>query len=94
MSITIAYDWCQVVPFPLCELQSKWIAGLLSDRLILPSEEEMMEDVNAFYSDLEASGQPKRYNHNLGHPKVKFTFKFCLLAGFSLFQKGVFTIRI
>ncbi|TXG51108.1 hypothetical protein EZV62_023632 [Acer yangbiense] len=50
----------KVVPFPLWELQSKWIAGNLSGRLLLPSREEMMEDVKAFYSKLEASGRPKR----------------------------------
>jgi hypothetical protein len=47
------------------ELQSKWIAGVLSNRLMLPSQQEMMEDVEAFYSSLEVSGTPKRYTHNL-----------------------------
>ncbi|KAF2325526.1 hypothetical protein GH714_029845 [Hevea brasiliensis] len=32
---------------------------------LLPSQEEMVEDVNTFYSTLEASGIPKRYTHNL-----------------------------
>jgi hypothetical protein len=58
--------WCQAIPFPLCELQSKWIAGVLSNRFTLPSQEEMMEDVEAFYSSLEASGTPKRYTHCMG----------------------------
>lgn len=48
------------------ELQSKWIAGVLSNRLTLPSQQEMMEDVEAFYSSLEVSGTPKRYTHNMG----------------------------
>lgn len=61
---------CQVVPFPLFELQSKWIAGILSNRITLPSEEEMMEDVRAFYSLLESSGIPKRYTHNMGDYQV------------------------
>ncbi|KAK3170395.1 hypothetical protein Dsin_000173 [Dipteronia sinensis] len=60
----VGLPW-KVVPFPLCELQCKWIAGNLSGRLALPSQEEMMEDVKAFYSKLEASGIPKRYTHNM-----------------------------
>lgn len=48
------------------ELQSKWIAGILSNRIALPSKEEMAKDVDAFYSSLEASGTPKRYTHNMG----------------------------
>lgn len=58
-------SWCQVVPFAMYEFQSKWIAGLLSNRIALPSKEEMMEDVKAFYSLREASGTPKRYTHKL-----------------------------
>ncbi|XP_061357804.1 flavin-containing monooxygenase FMO GS-OX-like 4 isoform X6 [Gastrolobium bilobum] len=56
-----------VVPFPMFEMQSKWIAGILSNRIALPSKEEMVEDIEAFYSSLEASGTPKSYTHNMGH---------------------------
>uniref|UniRef100_A0A7N0TKY3 Flavin-containing monooxygenase n=1 Tax=Kalanchoe fedtschenkoi TaxID=63787 RepID=A0A7N0TKY3_KALFE len=59
----VGLPW-KVVPFPLCELQSKWIAGVLSGRISLPSQEEMMEDIEAFYTKLEAAGIPKRYTHN------------------------------
>ncbi|XP_062026116.1 flavin-containing monooxygenase FMO GS-OX-like 4 [Rosa rugosa] len=67
----VGLPW-KVVPFPLFELQSKWIAGLLSTRITLPSEEEMMEDVRAFYSLLEASGVPKRYTHNMGDYQFEY----------------------
>ncbi|XP_024030550.1 flavin-containing monooxygenase FMO GS-OX-like 4 [Morus notabilis] len=60
----VGLPW-KVIPFPLWELQSQWIAGLLSDRITLPSEEEMMADVNAFYSTLEVSCKPKRYTHQM-----------------------------
>ncbi|KAA8521868.1 hypothetical protein F0562_012510 [Nyssa sinensis] len=62
----------KVVPFPLLEFQSKWIAGVLSGRLALPSPEEMLEDVEAFYLRLEASGVPKRYTHNI----VDYQFEY------------------
>ncbi|XP_010259011.1 PREDICTED: flavin-containing monooxygenase FMO GS-OX-like 3 [Nelumbo nucifera] len=55
-----------VVPFPLFELQSRWVAGILSGRFTLPSEEEMMEDVKDFYSKIESAGWPKRYTHKMG----------------------------
>ncbi|KAJ8767610.1 hypothetical protein K2173_018168 [Erythroxylum novogranatense] len=50
--------------FPAFELQSKWVAAVLSNRVVLPSQEDMMEDVNTFYSMLEASGVPKCYTHS------------------------------
>lgn len=66
-------DMFQAIPFPCFELQSKWIAGILSGRIVLPSQEEMMEDVKAFYSELEASGKPKRYTHIMDHPLFEYT---------------------
>ena len=56
----------QVIPFPLFELQSNWVAGVLSKRIALPSKEEMLADVKAFYEDLEALGKPKHRTHLLG----------------------------
>ncbi|KAJ1416024.1 Flavin monooxygenase FMO [Sesbania bispinosa] len=61
----VGLPW-KVVPFPMFELQSKWIAGILSNRIALASEKEMAEDIEAFYLSLEASGTPKRYTHNMG----------------------------
>ncbi|KAJ9706848.1 hypothetical protein PVL29_002021 [Vitis rotundifolia] len=61
----VGLPW-MVLPFPMFEFQSKWIAGVLSDRIRLPSQEEMMEDVSAFYLSLEASGMPKRHTHKIG----------------------------
>ena len=54
----------------MLELQSQWIAGVLSGRIGLPSQEEMMKDVEAFYLSLEASGTPKRYTHKIGDYEV------------------------
>ncbi|KAK4795229.1 hypothetical protein SAY86_013223 [Trapa natans] len=51
------------VPFPLSEIQSKWVAGVLSGRISLPSVKEMMEDADTFYAKLEAAGVPKRHTH-------------------------------
>ncbi|KAL2921013.1 Flavin-containing monooxygenase FMO GS-OX-like 2 [Bienertia sinuspersici] len=54
-----------VIPFFVFELQSKWIAGILSGRISIPSKEMMMEDTKALYLELEAKGVPKRYTHKI-----------------------------
>lgn len=68
--INYVYTLCQVVPFPLLEFQSKWIAGALYGKSSLPSTEEMMKDVENFYASMEAAGIPKRYTHNLASYQV------------------------
>lgn len=67
----IGLPW-KVVPFPLFEFQSRWLAGILSGRLSLPSPKEMMADVEAFYSSMEASGMPKRYTHNMADYQFEY----------------------
>uniref|UniRef100_A0A453J9C4 Flavin-containing monooxygenase n=5 Tax=Aegilops tauschii TaxID=37682 RepID=A0A453J9C4_AEGTS len=61
--------------FPVFRLQSNWVAGALSGRIELPSPEEMMLDVMAFYSDMEARGWPKRFTHNLGVEAWTFEYE-------------------
>ncbi|KAL6979718.1 Flavin-containing monooxygenase FMO GS-OX5 [Sarracenia purpurea var. burkii] len=67
----VGLPW-KVVPFPLCELQSNWIAGALSGRIALPSSDEMMADVEAFYRALDESGIPKRYTHNIANYQFEY----------------------
>ncbi|TMW87156.1 hypothetical protein EJD97_020353, partial [Solanum chilense] len=55
----------KLIPFPRCELQSKWIAGVLSGRISLLSKEDMIADIDVFYSSLDASCIPKRHTHNM-----------------------------
>jgi hypothetical protein len=62
----------KVIPFPLVQLQASWVAGALSGRIELPSEEEMMEDVRAHYSQLEGIGWPVRYTHCLKHDQFEY----------------------
>jgi hypothetical protein len=56
----------QALLFPLFQLQSNWVAGVLSGRIKLPSQDEMMEHVATFYREMEADVFPKRNTHNLG----------------------------
>jgi hypothetical protein len=54
------------------ELQSTWIARVLSGRLSLPGEDQMMADVKLLYEELEASSDhPKSYTHMIGMKQVK-----------------------
>ncbi|CAD6204446.1 unnamed protein product [Miscanthus lutarioriparius] len=67
----IGLPW-KVIPFPLFELQSKWVARVLSGRIKLPSKDKMMEEVKAFYLKLEARGWPKRYTHNFSNHQFEY----------------------
>lgn len=51
--------------FNVVELQAKWVAKVLSGKILLPTEEEMMESVKEFYQFMEENGFPKRHTHSL-----------------------------
>lgn len=76
----IGLPW-KAIPFPLFELQSKWVAGVLAGQIVLPSKDEMMEDVKAFYSKLEARGWPKRYTHNISNYQFEYDDWFAAQCG-------------
>nr|QWJ73361.1 aliphatic glucosinolate S-oxygenase 2-1 [Isatis tinctoria] len=54
------------IQFVMFEIQSKWVASVLSGRVTLPSPEKMMEDLLASYAMLDTLGIPKRHTHKLG----------------------------
>ena len=60
------------IPLPLIELQSQWIAGALSGKLLLPSEEEMLDEVEAHYKHMEENRIPKHHTHVLNLIGVSF----------------------
>lgn len=47
------------------DLQSKWVARVLSGKILLPDEEEQMVSTKEFYRRLEELGVPKRFTHVL-----------------------------
>ncbi|KFK40585.1 hypothetical protein AALP_AA2G015000 [Arabis alpina] len=67
----VGIPW-KVLPFPVFELQSKWVAGVLSGRITLPSKEDMMVEIETSYASLEAEGIPKRYTHCLGITQFEY----------------------
>jgi hypothetical protein len=67
----------QEATFNVVELQAKWVAKVLSGKILLPTEEEMMESVKEFYQFMEENGFPKRHTHSLRPFQVcKFLFFF------------------
>ncbi|XP_061362203.1 flavin-containing monooxygenase FMO GS-OX-like 4 [Gastrolobium bilobum] len=45
--------------FLIVELQSMWVARVLSGKILLPTEEEMMDSVQYIYQEMEKNGLPK-----------------------------------
>ncbi|GLT34086.1 hypothetical protein SLA2020_086290 [Shorea laevis] len=82
----IGIPW-KIVPFPVFELQSKWVAGVLSGRIMLPSQEEMMEDVKTLYLTIGASGIPKRYTHFMDEAQFEYCNWLAAQCGCSGYEK-------
>jgi len=60
------------IVFVMFEIQSKWVAAVLSGRVTLPSTDKMMEDINAWYASLDALGIPKRHTHTIGRIQSEY----------------------
>lgn len=71
----VGIPW-KVAPFPLMELQSTWIAKVLSGKVKLPSKEAMDTDIQAFYDRLEEAKIPKRYTHAMGKTAIVQQFEY------------------
>ncbi|GAA0143889.1 oxygenase [Lithospermum erythrorhizon] len=53
------------VLFQMLESQAKWVAKVLSGKLVLPTKEEMLDDTEEFYNQMEEAGIPKHRTHYL-----------------------------
>lgn len=62
----------KVVPFPLMELQTKWIALILSGKVLLPSTEQMSKDIKEYYKTLKAKGISKTKIHDLSSCQFEY----------------------
>ncbi|XP_058106300.1 flavin-containing monooxygenase FMO GS-OX-like 3 [Magnolia sinica] len=72
----------KVITFITFELQSKWVAHVLSGKVVLPKEEEMFASVEEFYMTMKEAGRPKHYTHTL-YPS-EFEYKNWLIAQLGL----------
>ncbi|XP_043725021.1 flavin-containing monooxygenase FMO GS-OX5-like [Telopea speciosissima] len=71
-----------VIPFMTFELQAKWLAQVLSGKVLLPSEQEMMNSVEEHYRHMVETGRPKHYTHKFD--KEQFEYKNWLAAQLGL----------
>lgn len=55
----------RAVIFFMIEVQARWVAAILSGKVILPSKEEMLADVEQHYRLMEENGVPKHHTHRL-----------------------------
>lgn len=67
--------------FPSIELQSKWVARVLSCKAILPSRKEMLADVEEHYRDMEGRGVPNRHTHSIHPHEIEYLDMIADLAG-------------
>ncbi|PWA45883.1 flavin monooxygenase-like, FAD/NAD(P)-binding domain protein [Artemisia annua] len=56
--------------FPILELQSKWAALVISGKILLPSEDNMLAEVHEHYRELDENGFPKSLTHSLWHKVI------------------------
>ncbi|RCV43860.1 hypothetical protein SEVIR_9G333800v4 [Setaria viridis] len=62
----------KTIIFQALELESKWVAAVLSGHTALPSEEGMMTAVREDYRRMEEAGRPKRHTHALWPEWVEY----------------------
>ncbi|CAN6324609.1 unnamed protein product [Urochloa humidicola] len=62
----------KTIMFQALELESKWVAAVLSGRATLPSEEAMTAAVKEDYRRMEETGRPKRHTHALWPEWVEY----------------------
>lgn len=71
----------QSINFSMLEYQAKWVAHVLAGKSILPSEKEMLADVEKHYMDMELTGVPKHHTHTLPLDKV---VRICMYFFFNI----------
>ncbi|KAJ7982333.1 Flavin-containing monooxygenase [Quillaja saponaria] len=59
-------------PIQTIELQSKWVARVLSGEVLLPTEKEMMTYVEQYYQQMEENGLPNYCTHALPPNEVEY----------------------
>nr|KYP59770.1 Flavin-containing monooxygenase FMO GS-OX5 [Cajanus cajan] len=87
------------VIFQMTELQCKWVARVLSGKVLLPTEKEMMAYVEEYYQQMEKNGFPKHVTHHLHFKEVLFSLvifcsHICGMNGESSFSIHVIYIYI
>ena len=70
--------------FMSIELQAKWVALVLSDKITLPPEEDMVASIDEYYRQMEEIGKPKRYTHALYPTEVSEITICCIFLKWTM----------
>ena len=77
----VGLPW-KVVPFPMFELQSEWIARMLSGVVPMPTREECARGAAELEAKLEPHGEiPRRHAHLFGDAQFAYNDRIASLAG-------------
>jgi hypothetical protein len=77
------------------ELQAKWVARVLSGKILLPTEEEMMESVKDIYRFMEENALHKRHTHSIRPFQVRtLVFLSSLYISFDNFAQLIIHFRL
>jgi hypothetical protein len=77
----VGLPW-KVVPFPMFELQSEWIARMLSGVVPMPTREECARGAAELDAKLEPHGEiPRRHAHMFGDAQFAYNDRIASLAG-------------
>ncbi|TKY49679.1 Flavin-containing monooxygenase FMO GS-OX 3 [Spatholobus suberectus] len=69
------------VIFQMTDLQCKWVARVLSGKVLLPTEKEMMAYVEDYYQQMEKDGFPKHITHHLHFKEIGYCNWLAAAAG-------------
>lgn len=61
-----------VLVFHMMEFQARWVARVLSGKVLLPSEKEMLTDIEKHYQRMEEVGKPKHHTHSLHSDEFEY----------------------
>ncbi|KAL5543691.1 hypothetical protein UlMin_007475 [Ulmus minor] len=73
--------------FDTMELQSKWVARVLSGKVLLPNEEEMKASIENIYRQVEESGLPKQAAHFVRPHQIGYQNWLCAQIGLPPFEE-------
>ncbi|MFT7687244.1 MAG: hypothetical protein ACI9FB_002596, partial [Candidatus Azotimanducaceae bacterium] len=70
-----------IVPFPVFEIQSRWFAKVLSGKVLLPEQQEMLKLIDIRLESYQSSGSKLRHIHKLGDNSATYLNKLADQCG-------------
>ncbi|KAK5649037.1 hypothetical protein RI129_003929 [Pyrocoelia pectoralis] len=67
--------------FPMCDIQARFALATLEKKIVLPSKEEMLKEINEYVSDLRKKNIPQRHVHKIGLSLDEYLNDLAKMAG-------------